>query len=33
MFNLIAGTFLLVMVILIMGWVIWYQMKDADADL
>lgn len=33
MFNLIAGTFLLVMVILIMGWVIWYQMKDTDADL
>ena len=28
MFNLIAGTFLLVMVILIMGWVIWYHMKD-----
>lgn len=28
MFNLIMGTFLLVMVILIMGWVIWYHMKD-----
>lgn len=28
MFNLIMGTFLLVMVVLIMGWVIWYQMKE-----
>lgn len=28
MFNLIMGTLLLVMVILIMGWVIWYHMKE-----
>ena len=33
MFDLIMGTFLLVMVILIMGWVIWYQMRNTDADL
>ena len=33
MFNLIMGTFLLVMVILIMGWVIWCQMENTDADL